>query len=91
MTTRLVHHLPTPGDQRALDNVGELESGVGRVIEKYGWVATLAVLFWQARITAVDAQAALPDGRLGLLPGKRHCASQLSFGFARSRPRIQTP
>ena len=36
-------------------------------IEKLGYVATLIVLFSQARIPAVDAQAAVPDGLLGLL------------------------
>jgi hypothetical protein len=36
-------------------------------IEKLGYVATLIVLFSRARIPAVDAQAAVPDGLLGLL------------------------
>jgi hypothetical protein len=36
------------------------------IVEKLGYVATLAVLFGQARISAVDAQAALPDGLLGI-------------------------
>jgi hypothetical protein len=37
------------------------------IVEKFGWVATLAVLYSQARISSVDAQAAVPDGLLGLL------------------------
>ena len=37
------------------------------MFEKFGWVATLAVLYSQARISAIDAQAAVPDGLLGLL------------------------
>ena len=37
------------------------------VIEKLGYVATLIVLFSRAQIPAVDAQAAVPDGLLGLL------------------------
>jgi hypothetical protein len=37
------------------------------VIEKLGYVGTLAVMYASARITATDAQAALPDFVLGLL------------------------
>ena len=37
------------------------------VLEKCGFVATLAVLYGQGRIASVDAQAAVPDGLLGLL------------------------
>ena len=37
------------------------------VVEKLGHVATVAVLYSQARIPAVDAQAALPDLLLGVL------------------------
>ena len=37
------------------------------MLEKFGYVATLAVLYGQGRITSVDAQAAVPDGLLGLL------------------------
>jgi hypothetical protein len=37
------------------------------ILEKFGWVATLAVLYGRAQITAVDAQAAIPDLGLGLL------------------------
>jgi hypothetical protein len=36
------------------------------ILEKFGYVATLAVLHWQERIAWVDAQAAIPDGLLGL-------------------------
>jgi cytochrome b len=36
-------------------------------IEKLGYVSTLAVLYGQSRIPAVDAQAAVPDGMLGIL------------------------
>jgi len=37
------------------------------VVEKLGHVTTVAVLYSQARIPAVDAQAALPDLLLGVL------------------------
>lgn len=37
------------------------------VLEKLGYVATLAVMYVQARISAIDAQPAVPDGLLGLL------------------------
>jgi hypothetical protein len=37
------------------------------VLEKSGYVATLAVLYGQGRIAAADAAAAVPDGLLGLL------------------------
>lgn len=37
------------------------------MLEKFGYVATLAVLYGHGRITSVDAQAAVPDGLLGLL------------------------
>jgi len=37
------------------------------IVEKLGYVATLIVLFSRAQIPAVDAQAAVPDGLLGLL------------------------
>ena len=37
------------------------------MLEKFGYVATLGVLFGQGRIASVDAVAALPDGVLGLL------------------------
>lgn len=37
------------------------------VIEKFGYVATLAVLYGHERIAQVDAMAAVPDGLLGLL------------------------
>src|SRR5262245_6073749 len=37
------------------------------MLEKFVYVATLAVLYSQARISAVDAQAAVPDFLLGLL------------------------
>jgi len=37
------------------------------ILEKFGYVATLAVLYGHGRITSVDAQAAVPDGLLGLL------------------------
>ena len=36
-------------------------------LEKLGYVVTLAVLYSQARIPAVDVQPAVPDGILGLL------------------------
>lgn len=37
------------------------------MLEKFGYVATLAALYGLGRITSVDAQAAVPDGLLGLL------------------------
>jgi hypothetical protein len=37
------------------------------ILEKFGWVATLAVLYGRSRIPAIDAQAALPDLALGVL------------------------
>ena len=37
------------------------------MLEKFGYVATLAVLHGQGRIGMADAQAAIPDGLLGLL------------------------
>jgi len=48
-----------PGPLRALM--------IPSIAEKFGWVATLAVLYGQGRIPAIDAQAALPDGLLGIL------------------------
>lgn len=37
------------------------------VLEKFGYVGTLAVLYGQGRIAWGDAQAGIPDGLLGLL------------------------
>lgn len=37
------------------------------ILEKFGWVATLALLYGRSRITAIDAQAAIPDLALGVL------------------------
>jgi hypothetical protein len=37
------------------------------MLEKFGHVATLMVLYGQHRIAQIDAQAAVPDGLLGLL------------------------
>ena len=37
------------------------------MLEKFGYVITLAVLYGQAHISATDAQAAVPDMLLGLL------------------------
>jgi len=37
------------------------------ITEKFGYVATLPVLYGQERIAQVDAMAAVPDGLLGLL------------------------
>ena len=36
-------------------------------LEKLGYVVTLVVLYSQSRISAADAQAAVPDGLLGIL------------------------
>jgi hypothetical protein len=40
---------------------------IAAVVEKLGWVATLALLYGRGRITATDAQAAVPDLLLGIL------------------------
>jgi hypothetical protein len=37
------------------------------ILEKLGYVTVLAVLYSQGRVSPVDAQAAVPDGLLGLL------------------------
>jgi hypothetical protein len=37
------------------------------IVEKFGYVATLTVLYVQGRIPMIDAQAAVPDGLLGML------------------------
>lgn len=37
------------------------------MLEKFGHVATLIVLYGQHRIAQIDVQAAVPDGLLGLL------------------------
>jgi len=37
------------------------------IFEKLGYVGTLAVMYWNGRISATDAQAAIPDGLLGVL------------------------
>lgn len=37
------------------------------ILEKLGYVAGVAVLYWKARIPAIDAQAAVPDLLLALL------------------------
>jgi hypothetical protein len=37
------------------------------IIEKFGYVATLTVLYVQGRIPMIDAQTAVPDGLLGIL------------------------
>ena len=37
------------------------------ILEKFGWVTTLAVLYGQSRISAIDAQSAIPDLALGIL------------------------
>jgi hypothetical protein len=51
---------------------------IAGIVEKLGYVATVAVLYGQARISAVDAQAAVPDGLLGLL---------FIVAFVKTRPR----
>jgi hypothetical protein len=40
---------------------------IAAMIEKFGYVSTLAVLYAQGRISSIDAQAAVPDGLLGVL------------------------
>jgi hypothetical protein len=50
------------------------------IVEKLGYVTILAVLYSQGRIPAVDAQAAIPDGLLGLL---------FVAAFIRSGPRAR--
>lgn len=52
------------------------------ILEKFGWVATLAVLYGQSRIPALDAQAAIPDLALGIL---------FAVAFARTRTVPQSP
>jgi len=37
------------------------------IIEKFGYVTTLIVLYGLGRIPMIDAQAAVPDGLLGIL------------------------
>ena len=37
------------------------------IVEKLGYVATLLLMYSRSRVTAADAQAAVPDGLLGLL------------------------
>lgn len=37
------------------------------MVEKFSYVATLALLYSQSRISAADAQAAIPDLLLGIL------------------------
>ena len=37
------------------------------MIEKFGYVSTLAFLYGQSRISAVDVQPAIPDGLIGIL------------------------
>jgi hypothetical protein len=37
------------------------------ILEKFGWGLTLSVLYARSRITAIDAQAAIPDLMLGIL------------------------
>ena len=52
------------------------------IVEKFGWVATLAVLYSQSRIPALDAQAAIPDLALGIL---------VVVAYARTRTVQQSP
>src|SRR5262245_33900149 len=40
---------------------------IATIIEKFGFVAVVAVLFARARIPAIEAQAAIPDFLLGIL------------------------
>ena len=40
---------------------------IAAIVEKLGWVATLALLYGRGRITSTDAQAAVPDLLLGIL------------------------
>jgi uncharacterized PurR-regulated membrane protein YhhQ (DUF165 family) len=47
------------------------------MLEKFGYVMTLAVLYGQTRISATDAQAAVPDLLLGIL---------FIVAFAKTRP-----
>lgn len=37
------------------------------MIEKFGYVSTLALLYSRSRISAIDLQPAIPDGLLGIL------------------------
>jgi hypothetical protein len=40
---------------------------IAAIVEKLGWVALLAALYGEARISATDAQPAAPDLLLGIL------------------------
>lgn len=53
---------------------------VPSVIEKMGWVVTLVVLYATGHISAVDAQASVPDFVLGLL---------FIMAFIKTRPQRQ--
>lgn len=37
------------------------------MLEKFGYVSTLAVLYSRSRIPAIDVQPAIPDGLIGIL------------------------
>ena len=67
---------------------------VPSVVEKLGYVATVAVLYGQGRISTVDAQTALPDSLIGLLfivalvkmrAAERHAEWQPRHSAARGR------
>jgi len=47
------------------------------MLEKLGHVAGVVVLYWQARISATDAQAAVPDFALAIL---------MMLAFVKTRP-----
>jgi hypothetical protein len=47
------------------------------ILEKLGYVGTLALLRWNARIPAIDAQAAVPDFLLAVL---------FMVAYAKTRP-----
>ena len=53
------------------------------MLEKFGWVATLAVLYGRSRITAIDAQAAVPDLALGILFAVAFAKTRIPPGAAR--------
>lgn len=51
------------------------------MLEKFGWVVTLVVLYLQNRLSAAQAVVAVPDGVLGIL---------FMIAFFRVRPRELT-
>ena len=53
------------------------------ILEKLGYVVTLTVMYMNGRVSAIDAQAAIPDGLLGLL-------FIIAFAKTRTATRLQS-